>query len=115
MADVIKFIIAGLILAAGLTGFYMFEDQIMPLRVLGILLSAVLAGVVASRTATGAGAVAYSRGALLEMRKVVWPTRRETTQTTLLVAAMVVLVGIILWLFDMFLVWGIQLLTGQGG
>jgi len=63
----------------------------------------------------GGHAVAFGRGAVIEIRKVVWPTRKETVNTTLLVMAMVVLVGIILWVFDMFLSWGIQLLTGQGG
>ena len=45
----------------------------------------------------------------------VWPSRRETTQTTLLVLAMVILVGLMLWLFDMLLLWAVKLLTGQGG
>ena len=49
-----------------------------------------------------------------EVRKVVWPTRQETVQTTLLVIAMVVLVGIMLWLMDMFLRWAVMILTGQG-
>jgi preprotein translocase subunit SecE len=50
-----------------------------------------------------------------EVRKVVWPTRDETMRTTLLVFAMVLIVGLILWLLDMFLFWGVRLLTGQGG
>jgi preprotein translocase subunit SecE len=51
----------------------------------------------------------------LEVRKVVWPTREETMRTTLLVFAMVFIVGLILWLLDMFLFWGVRLITGQGG
>jgi len=50
-----------------------------------------------------------------EVRKVVWPTREETFRTTLLVFGMVFIVGLILWLLDMFLFWGVRLLTGQGG
>jgi preprotein translocase subunit SecE len=50
-----------------------------------------------------------------EVRKVVWPSRDETMRTTLLVFAMVVIVGVVLWLLDMFLFWVIKLLTGQGG
>jgi len=50
-----------------------------------------------------------------EVRKIVWPTRDETVRTTLLVFAMVFLVGLVLWLLDMFLFWGVRLLTGQGG
>jgi preprotein translocase subunit SecE len=51
----------------------------------------------------------------IEVRKVVWPSRDETTRTTLLVFAMVFVVGLILWVLDMFLFWGVRLLTGQGG
>ena len=50
-----------------------------------------------------------------EVRKVVWPTRDETLRTTLLVFAMVIMVGFVLWLLDMFLFWGVRVLTGQGG
>jgi preprotein translocase subunit SecE len=50
-----------------------------------------------------------------EVRKVVWPTRAETVQTTLAVLFVVVLMGVVLWLMDMVLLWAIRLLTGQGG
>ncbi|MEA2094042.1 MAG: preprotein translocase subunit SecE, partial [Pseudomonadota bacterium] len=49
-----------------------------------------------------------------EVRRVVWPSRQETVQTTLVVLLMVLLVGIFLWLLDMVLLWAIQILTGQG-
>ena len=57
---------------------------------------------------------AFIQGSRVEIRKVVWPTRAETLQTTLAVLLMVLLVGIFLWLLDMFLLWAIQILTGQG-
>lgn len=115
MADKIKLLITVLLLLAGLAGFYIFADQSLLFRVLGLLVAVVLALVVASKTEMGAGALGYMRGATVEARKVVWPSRKETMQTTLMVLAMVVLVGIILWMFDMFLAWAVQLLTGQGG
>ncbi|MFQ5488846.1 MAG: preprotein translocase subunit SecE, partial [Gammaproteobacteria bacterium] len=46
---------------------------------------------------------------------VVWPSRKETVQTTLIVVAMVIVVAMILWTFDMFLTWAVKMLTGQGG
>jgi len=49
------------------------------------------------------------------VRRVVWPTRAETVQTTMAVLFIVLLVGVALWLLDMVLLWAIQLLTGQGG
>jgi preprotein translocase subunit SecE len=49
-----------------------------------------------------------------ELRKIVWPTRNETLQTTLIVIAMVALVAIILWMLDGMLAWIMRLLLGQG-
>jgi preprotein translocase subunit SecE len=51
----------------------------------------------------------------MEVRKVVWPTRQETIQTTLIVMVMVFLLGILLWLFDLVLMAILRFLTGQGG
>ena len=50
-----------------------------------------------------------------EVRKVVWPTRQETVQTTLMVVVAVIILGIFLWLIDMLLLNAVQILTGQGG
>ena len=50
-----------------------------------------------------------------EVAKVVWPTRQETVQTTLMVIVAVILIGIFLWLIDMVLAEAIQMLTGTGG
>ncbi len=115
MADKIKLLIAALILGGALYAFYAFEEYALVLRVLGLLVAVVIAGFVATRTAVGGGALAFTRGAVVEVRKVVWPTRKETVQTTIMVMAMVVVVGIILWVFDWVLAWAVQLLTGQGG
>ncbi len=50
-----------------------------------------------------------------EVSKVVWPSRQETMQTTLIVFVMVLIMGIMLWLFDMLLMNIVRALTGQGG
>lgn len=115
MADKLKLMIALTLVVAALVGFYALEEQPQVVRVLGLLFGFGVAAFVASKTESGATAVAFSRGAIVEVRKVVWPTRKETVNTTMLVMVMVIIVGIILWVFDMFLAWGIQLLTGQGG
>ncbi|MDH5785446.1 MAG: preprotein translocase subunit SecE [Chromatiales bacterium] len=117
MADKIKLIIALAIAIAALVGYYTLGDSVPsePVRVLGMLFGLGVATFVATLSEPGANALAYSRGAIVEVRKVVWPTRKETVNTTLLVMAMVIMVGIILWLFDSLLGWGIQLMTGQGG
>ncbi|QEP42618.1 preprotein translocase subunit SecE [Ectothiorhodospiraceae bacterium BW-2] len=115
MSDKIKLAFAGVLVIAALAGFYIYSDTSLLMRVVVLLVAMGGALFIASMTAPGVAAIAYGRGAVIEIRKVVWPTRKETVQTTLMVLVMVVIVGLILWLFDMFLAWAVQLLTGQGG
>ena len=112
--DSLKMGIAVAILAVGIIAFYRFDDQLLVLRVLGLLAVAGISVFIAAQSSTGKTIIGFIRGAQTEVRKVVWPTRAETVQTTLAVILMVFLVGIFLWLLDMLLLWAIQLLTGQG-
>ena len=57
----------------------------------------------------------FLREVKIELKKVVWPTRTETTQTALAVLVIVLILGIIVWLLDMMILWAVRLLTGQGG
>lgn len=115
MLDKIKLLIAALFITGGIAGFYYFSNESVLYRVLGLLLVSGVGVAIALRTQIGAETWGFGRSAMLETRKVVWPTRKETIQTTLIVIVMVVLIGIMLWLFDMFLLWAVRLLTGQGG
>jgi len=54
-------------------------------------------------------------GSRIEVRKMVWPNRQETMQTTLAVFVFVLVMGVFFWVLDMFLLWATRLLTGQGG
>ena len=112
--DSLKLGIAVAMLAVGIIAFYRFDDQLLVLRVLGLLAVAGISVFIAAQSSTGKTIIGFIRGAQTEVRKVVWPTRAETVQTTLAVILMVFLVGIFLWLLDMSLLWAIQLLTGQG-
>ena len=112
--DSLKLGIAVTMLAVGIIAFYRFDDQLLVLRVLGLLAVAGISVFIAAQSSTGKTIIGFIRGAQTEVRKVVWPTRAETVQTTLAVLLMVFLVGIFLWLLDMVLLWAIQLLTGQG-
>lgn len=103
------------LLLGAVVAFYYFEDQSLLFRVLGLVAVAIVALLIASRTAVGARTIGFAQDARTEVRKVVWPTRQETVQTTLIVFVMVIIMGIMLWLFDMFLLWAVRLLTGQGG
>jgi len=113
--DKIKLILAVTVLVAAIYGFYYYEDQSLLLRVIAMLVAAGLSLTIAMQADAGRNAWVFVKESRTEIRKVVWPTRKETVQSTLLVLVMVTLVGIFLWLLDMFLGWAVQILTGQGG
>ena len=115
MADKIKMLIAALILVLAMVGFYVVGDQPQIVRVIGLLIGVGVAAFIASLSEPGRNIISFGRGAITEIRKVIWPTRKETTHTTIMVLVMVIIIGIILWIFDSLLSWGVRLLTGQGG
>ncbi|MEO5573204.1 MAG: preprotein translocase subunit SecE [Gammaproteobacteria bacterium] len=114
MADKIKLLLAIVLLAGGVGGFYYYANQSTAIRVLGLLVVVAIAIAITLQTQPGRDAWEFLREARNEIRKVVWPTRKETMQTTLIVFIVVILVAIILWLLDMFLLWAVQLLTNPG-
>jgi len=105
--DTFKLMTAVLVLIAGVVGFYYFEEESQLLRVLGMLGVAVIAFLIAATSELGRRGLGFVKDSRVEVRKVVWPTRQETIQTTIAVLIMVLLVAIMLWLFDMFLGWGV--------
>ncbi len=115
MADKIKYILAVLVIGGAIGGFYYYGDQSLLFRVIGMLVAIGISTAIMTQTIVGRQAWAFLGDANIEVRKVVWPSRKETIQTTLLVIAMVIVVALLLWVFDMFLGWAVQLLTGQGG
>lgn len=114
MADKIKFVLAVLVVGAALGGFYYYADQSLLLRVIGLVAAAGIAAAIAFQTTAGQQAWAFFGEARTEVRKVVWPTRKETVQTTLMVMVMVLILAVILWIFDSILTWIVKLLMGQG-
>ncbi len=106
--DTVKLTTALLGLIAGVVGFYYFEDESQLLRVIGMLAVVAVAFFIVTTTNIGQRSLGFVRDARVEVRKVVWPTRQEATQTTIAVLIMVVLVAIMLWLFDMVLGWGVR-------
>lgn len=106
--DTVKLFATLLILIAGVVGFYYFEDESQLLRVIGMLAVAGIAFLIVSTTDIGRRGLGFARDARVEVRKVVWPTRQETLQTTIAVLIMVFLVAIMLWLIDLALGSGIK-------
>jgi preprotein translocase subunit SecE len=116
MADKIKFVLALLLLAAGVVGFYLLAEQPTILRVLAVAAGVGLCAAVAWRTEPGRQFFVFAREAKDEVRKVVWPTQKETLQMTGLVFAFVVVMAIFLLVIDKGLEWALyDLILGWGG
>lgn len=113
--DLVKLVVAALIVIAAVIGFYVFEDESTPLRVAGLLAAAGVAAWIGLQTEPGRKLWDFLQEAQVEVRKVVWPTRQETIQTTLLVIGVVILAALILWALDTVLGWAIRLLIGGPG
>ncbi|WP_349431781.1 preprotein translocase subunit SecE [Methylomarinum sp. Ch1-1] len=115
IVDIVKHFFSVVIVIAGITAFYHFSEFMLLYRVLGLVAIVIVALGLLLTTALGRNVWGFALESKQEVRKVVWPTREETIRTTLLVFGMVFVVGLVLWLLDMFLFWGVRLLTGQGG
>ena len=112
-SDTFKLLLAIVVLIAGIVGFYYYESASQLYRVLGVVFAALVAIAISSTTNLGRGLIGFGREARMEVRKVVWPTRQETIQTTFMVMVAVIIIGIFLWLIDMALGEAIQLLTSR--
>jgi preprotein translocase subunit SecE len=94
-----------LLLAAGVVGFYLLSEQPMILRVLSVLAGVGAGAAVAWFSEPGSASSVFARESVAETKKVVWPSRKETTQTTGMVFAFVVVMAVFLWLTDKSLEW----------
>ena len=105
MADKLKFAFALLLVATGVAGFYFLREQPMILRVLSVLAGLGAGVAVAWFTVPGQRFYDFSNDAIAETKKVAWPSRRETMQTTGIVFAFVFVMALFLWLTDKSLEW----------
>lgn len=105
-----------LILLAGVVGFFHFAGEVMTIiRAVGLLVMLGVALAVVGRTARGRDMFSFVRETDIERRKVVWPNRQETLQTTLVVLVLTVIVAILLFLMDSLFGWFVRRLIGVGG
>jgi preprotein translocase subunit SecE len=100
------------VLITGMILFYYFNDIRLFYRVLGMISILILSGFIGYQSDFGKLVYSYITDSKVELKKVTWPTKQETTQTTLGVIVVVIIVGILLWLFDMLLSWAIGTLYG---
>ncbi|MFT3778380.1 MAG: preprotein translocase subunit SecE [Ottowia sp.] len=104
-ADKARLAVAGLLVVAALAGFYLLAGQGAAAQWGALAGGLVLAAVVFFTSESGRRLVAFGRDAWREVKKVVWPTRKETLQTTAFVFAFAVVMAIFLWGTDKTLEW----------
>ncbi len=113
--DTIKLLIAAGVLVGGLYSYYYFLEVALPLRVL-MVLGGLAAGITVAMTSTqGQRLWAFIQGARIEIRKVVWPTKQETTQTAIAVFVFTLIMALFFWGLDSFLLWLTRTLVGSTG
>lgn len=98
--DWIKWIVVAALMIAVIGGNFYFGDQSMLVRALAVVFVSLIAVGIALTTARGKYINRLRKEAWVEVRKVVWPTRQETTQTSLVVIGVVLIVALILWGVD---------------
>jgi preprotein translocase subunit SecE len=104
-ADIAKLVIAVGFVMLGIAGYYWLGENALILRILAVLGGIAAGAAVASFTIPGREFIAFSAEAVAEVKKVVWPSRKETIQTTAAVFAFVVVMAVFLWLSDKTLEW----------
>ncbi len=119
--DTLLLALAAGVLVSGIAGYYFLPDQpqfvttvggfMEPARWLVVLLAAAVAVLITYQTQLGKSSWNFLQGSRVELRKVVWPTRQETLQTTIFVIVFVIILGLFLWGLDALLLWGTKYLT----
>jgi len=109
--DTVKLGLAIALVLGASIAFYVLDDYSTLLRVIALLVAAGIGIGIAYTTQLGRSFWSFVLASRGEVRKVVWPTRQETLQTTLIVILMVILVGIFLWIVDSILGWAIRLIS----
>ncbi|WP_423821657.1 preprotein translocase subunit SecE [Salinisphaera sp. SPP-AMP-43] len=105
--------LAIVVLVLSIAGYYWFTAYADVVRVLGMLAGVVVAALIAFQSSLGKTAWSYVQGSRTELRRMVWPTRRETMQTTLLVVVFVLILAAFIWALDVVLGYAVTLLTGR--
>ena len=103
--DRLKLGLAILVILAGIVAYSMLDGQPIVARVGVFLVSLVIAAVIAWFSEPGRRTMSFARDASNEVKRVVWPTRKEATQMTGIVFAFVAVMAILLWTVDKLLQW----------
>lgn len=110
--DVLKWAVVILLAVVAVGGNYYFSAESLLYRVVGLVILGVVVALVAFQTEKGRVFWGLLKDAKAEVRKVVWPTRQETVQTTIVVVLVVLVMGFLLWCLDSLLGWIVSSLIG---
>ena len=110
--DWLKWLVVFTLLGGAIYANWYYSAESVLYRVIGFLVVLAVAAAVASQTAKGAATIELAIGARTEWRKVVWPTKQERNQTTLIVLAVILLMALILWGIESLLSWVAKLIMG---
>jgi preprotein translocase subunit SecE len=110
--DWIKWLLVVALIGGGIFANWYYQDQSLLNRVLGLLAVAAVAVGIALQTDRGRVIWSLLKESRTEIRRVVWPTRQETTQTTLVVVVLVLVFSLILWGLDSLLSWLVASVIG---
>lgn len=114
MADKIKLFVAFLLVVAGIAGYYYLHDSAAVLKLASVLVGLLLAAGVAWTSEPGKRFFAFGKDSVAEAKRVVWPTRKETLQTTAVVIAFAVTMALFLWAVDASLMIVVNKMMGRG-
>lgn len=110
--DWLKWLIVVSLLSGGIFGNWYYQDEMLLIRVIGLLAIAAAAILVALQTERGRAIWALLKESRTEVRRVVWPSNQETTQTTMVVLLLVFIFALILWGLDALLGWIVSSIIG---
>ncbi len=103
--DMAKLVVAAGLVVLGIVGYYWFADAPLLVRILSVIAGVLLGAGLAWFSSPGREFAVFAADSVTEVKKVVWPTRKETLQTTAAVFAFVVLMAVFLWISDKTLEW----------
>ena len=110
--DWLKWLVVAAILGGGVYGNWYYGDESLLLRVVALIVLALVAGFIAIQTERGRNTWTLIKEARSEIRRVVWPSNQETSQTTLVVLVLIVIFALILWGLDSLLGWIVSSVIG---
>ncbi|GGZ53030.1 preprotein translocase subunit SecE [Paraglaciecola chathamensis] len=112
--DLVKWLVVLVLLGGAVAANSIYEDISVLYRALGVVGAVLVAGFIAASTEKGSSFLTFAKDARTEVRKVVWPTRQEATQTTIIVLVATAFMSLVLWGLDLIIVQLVSFITGLG-